>query len=393
MMFEAVEVIQKLFSGKDVKHAGEFFKLHSTRLWTMPDTASADPRRDRRPDHGAAHRAPAVTASSPPGHRRRRSPASSRSSTRVPGPRARTPTAMPKLLQLHLSWAPTDEEALTNAMTEWPNGGMKFSKQDVRSPHDFAQMAALVRPEDFDGRMVISADPDRHRAEIQRFLDLGITHVYLHNVGRNQTEWMEVFGRDVLAEAASLRSRPCRFPPAVALARDDPQRAPVRPTRGRARPGAPLPRPARWLSLLVDRRRSRHAGRAHRVVVHGRPRGAGARTRAARPRLQPRGDAAAHPAGGGAAARVGAPAARRRLRRTVPGAWWAVSAGGVDPDPMGAAAVHGADLGRCPARRGSHRWTSAGRSSSTVVIEHVEIGRGDDPAGPPPGSLRAARAG
>ena len=46
--------------------------------------------------------------------------------------------------------------------------------------------------------MVISADPDAHRAEIQRFLDLGITQIYLHNVGRNQTEWLEVFGRDVL---------------------------------------------------------------------------------------------------------------------------------------------------------------------------------------------------
>ncbi len=108
------------------------------------------------------------------------------------------PALMPKLLQLHLSWAPTDEKALENAMTEWPNGGMKFPKQDMRSPHDFAQMAALVRPEDFDGRMVISSDPDAHRAEIQRFLDLGFTQVYLHNVGRNQTEWMEVFGRDVL---------------------------------------------------------------------------------------------------------------------------------------------------------------------------------------------------
>ena len=59
-------------------------------------------------------------------------------------------------------------------------------------------MAALVRPEDFAGRMVISADPDRHRAEIQRFIDLGFTNIYLHNVGRNQVEWLEVFGSEVL---------------------------------------------------------------------------------------------------------------------------------------------------------------------------------------------------
>ena len=94
--------------------------------------------------------------------------------------------------------AETDEQALENAMTEWPNGGMKFGKADIRSPHDFAQMAKLVRPEDFDGRMVISSDPDVHRAAIQEFADLGFDRIYLHNVGRNQAEWLEVFGREVL---------------------------------------------------------------------------------------------------------------------------------------------------------------------------------------------------
>jgi alkanesulfonate monooxygenase SsuD/methylene tetrahydromethanopterin reductase-like flavin-dependent oxidoreductase (luciferase family) len=75
---------------------------------------------------------------------------------------------------------------------------MKFPKQDIRSPFDFAAMAKLVRAEDFDGRMVISEDPEVHRASIQRLLDLGFDQVYLHNVGRNQREWIEVFGRDVL---------------------------------------------------------------------------------------------------------------------------------------------------------------------------------------------------
>jgi alkanesulfonate monooxygenase SsuD/methylene tetrahydromethanopterin reductase-like flavin-dependent oxidoreductase (luciferase family) len=105
---------------------------------------------------------------------------------------------MPKILQLHLSWAATDEEAQANALTEWPNGGMKFPKSDIRSPYEFEQIAKLVRLEDFDGRMVISSDPDLHRATIQRYLDAGIDRVYLHNVGRNQREWIDVFAREVL---------------------------------------------------------------------------------------------------------------------------------------------------------------------------------------------------
>jgi coenzyme F420-dependent glucose-6-phosphate dehydrogenase len=197
MMFEAVEVIQKLFSGKDVKHAGEFFKLHTTRLWTMPEPpppiliATAGPITARR----TGARCDGIITPGATSEKVAGVLAKFDEGARSEG---KDPDTMPKLLQLHLSWAPDDEDAYTNAITEWPNGGMKFAKQDVRSPHDFAQMASLVRREDFEGRMVISSDPDQHRAEIQRFLDLGITEVYLHNVGRNQTEWLEVFGRDVL---------------------------------------------------------------------------------------------------------------------------------------------------------------------------------------------------
>lgn len=75
---------------------------------------------------------------------------------------------------------------------------MKFPKADVRSPFDFAQMAKLVRREDFEGRMVISSDPDLHRAALQRYVDAGFTRIYVHNVGRNQQEFLRIFGQEVL---------------------------------------------------------------------------------------------------------------------------------------------------------------------------------------------------
>ena len=201
MMFEAVEVIQKLFTGKDVKHSGTYFKQHTMRLWTLTDPpppifiATAGPITAKR----AGSRCDGIIT---PGATTEK--VASVLAKFDEGARSadKDPDTMPKLLQLHLSWAPTDERALENALDQWPNGGMKFAKQDVRSPYDFAAMAALVRPEDFAGRMVISADPDQHRAEIQRFLDVGFTHIYLHNVGRNQSEWLEVFGRDVLPKLA-----------------------------------------------------------------------------------------------------------------------------------------------------------------------------------------------
>lgn len=200
-MFEAIEVIRKLFSaslaGKDTKHSGQFYKLESTRLWTMPEVApeilvaTAGPVTAKR----AGRHADGLITVGAPLEKISMLFGKFDDGVRESG---RDPETMPKVLQIHLSWAPTDEEALVNAMTEWPNGGMKFPKADIRSPFEFEQIARLVRPEDFEGRMVISSDPDVHRANIQKYVDLGFDRIYLHNVGRNQREWIEVFARDVL---------------------------------------------------------------------------------------------------------------------------------------------------------------------------------------------------
>ena len=196
-MFEAIEIMRKLFTGKDVKHRGDFYRMETVRLWTMPDqpppiyVATAGPvtaEKTGRLCDGL------ITVGAP--------------EEKIEGvfqrfekgarEAGKDPSTMPRVLQLHLSWARTDAEALQNAITEWPNGGMKFPKQDIRSPSDFALMAKIVRPEDFEGRMLITSDLDAHRREIQKFIDMGFGRVYLHNVGRNQQEWIEAFGREVL---------------------------------------------------------------------------------------------------------------------------------------------------------------------------------------------------
>jgi alkanesulfonate monooxygenase SsuD/methylene tetrahydromethanopterin reductase-like flavin-dependent oxidoreductase (luciferase family) len=233
-MFEAVEVIHKLFAGsiagRDTKHSGQFFTLESTRLWTMPETApeilvaTSGPVTAKRAgrtvdglivDGAPYDRIPTLFARFAEGAReatRGQGPAGRDPGARNPDardPHARDPHARDphvrgtRVLRLHLSWAATMEEAMTNAMTQWPNGALRFPRSDIRSPFEFEQLARLVRPEDFEGRMVVSEDPDVHRAEIQRYLDLGFDRVYLHNVGRNQREWIDVFGRDVLPKLVS----------------------------------------------------------------------------------------------------------------------------------------------------------------------------------------------
>ena len=112
---------------------------------------------------------------------------------------------MPRLLQVKISFADSVEAATEAAIKEWPNGGMPFPKQDIRNPEDFAAMAKMVSPEDFANRVLMTADLEMHRALIQHYVNMGFDEIYLHNVGRDQAEFIEVFGREVLPK---LRAAP-----------------------------------------------------------------------------------------------------------------------------------------------------------------------------------------
>ena len=197
MLFESIEIIKALFTGEVVRHQGKHFTLESARLYTRPEqpvpiyVATAGPLNAKRTGRTCDGMITVGAADAKLADLWANCDAGAREV-------GKDPATMPKLLQLHVSWAPTEEEALDNAMREWPNGGMAFPKQDVRNPEDFAAMAKLVRPEHFANRMLISADLERQLANVQHYLDLGFDEIYLHNVGRDQAGFIEAFGREVL---------------------------------------------------------------------------------------------------------------------------------------------------------------------------------------------------
>jgi G6PDH family F420-dependent oxidoreductase len=200
-MFEAVDLIRKLFttsrSGRDMRHRGAHFRMESTRLWTMPAAtpplyiATSGPQTARR----AGRVADGLVTTAMPEERLSVLLDRFAEGAREAG---REPRTLTRILLLHLSWAPTDEEALFQAVAEWPMAGMRFSRSDVRSPFEMEQMARTVRPEDVAAGLVASADPEVHRKQIQRYANLGFDRIYLHNVGADQESWIDVFARDVL---------------------------------------------------------------------------------------------------------------------------------------------------------------------------------------------------
>ena len=103
------------------------------------------------------------------------------------------------VLQVHLSYARDDEMALAIAHEQWRTN--VFSPPipwDLELTEHFDEVARHVRPEDMHAGVLISSDPKCHVAWLAELAQLGFDEIYLHHVGQDQPEFIEVFGEHVL---------------------------------------------------------------------------------------------------------------------------------------------------------------------------------------------------
>jgi alkanesulfonate monooxygenase SsuD/methylene tetrahydromethanopterin reductase-like flavin-dependent oxidoreductase (luciferase family) len=98
-----------------------------------------------------------------------------------------------------LSWAPDERTALRQAYQQWRflTAGREAS-QDWKTPEQFASRAQRIELEDMRRSVLISADLDQHIEWLRARAALGFETLNLHNVGRNQREFIAAFGRQVL---------------------------------------------------------------------------------------------------------------------------------------------------------------------------------------------------
>jgi alkanesulfonate monooxygenase SsuD/methylene tetrahydromethanopterin reductase-like flavin-dependent oxidoreductase (luciferase family) len=109
----------------------------------------------------------------------------------------------PMLLQVHLSWAASEEEALRIAHDQWRSN--VFAPPlcwDLDSAGHFDEAARHVRPEDVREVVLVSADPARHAEWIREAAELGFDEIALHHVGKRQDAFIDEFGERVLPALA-----------------------------------------------------------------------------------------------------------------------------------------------------------------------------------------------
>src|ERR687893_766893 len=169
---ECVDVMRALFAGEVVDHDG-LVTVDRARLWTLPAEppplvgAAVTPETARWCGEWADG---LVTINQPRETLERL----------IAAFREGGGEGKPIRLQVHLSWAPTDDEALAIAHDQWRTN--VFAPPlcwDLHTVEQFDEAAKHVRPEDLRASVLVSSDLARHDAWLQELAALGFASVQL----------------------------------------------------------------------------------------------------------------------------------------------------------------------------------------------------------------------
>ena len=187
---ECVDVIRRMLAGEEVSHDG-LVTVDRARLWDLPDPVPLLVGPAVSVDSAARVAAWAdglVTVNQPVETLR-----DVLAAYRGAGGRGRT------ALQVHLSWAPTEGEALAVAHDQW--AGNVFGPPiswDLETAEAFDVLWGQVEPDAVRDAVRVSADLAQHREWLAEYADLGFDDLYLHHVGQEQDAFIEAFGEHVL---------------------------------------------------------------------------------------------------------------------------------------------------------------------------------------------------
>ena len=107
------------------------------------------------------------------------------------------------VLQVHLSWAPSEEEALRVAHEQWRTNVFPPPVcWDLEMVEDFDRRGRDVTPAQVRDSVLVSADLAQHVAWLQELTALGFDEINLHHVGQDLTAFIDAFGEHVLPHLA-----------------------------------------------------------------------------------------------------------------------------------------------------------------------------------------------
>ncbi len=105
----------------------------------------------------------------------------------------------PMYIKIQVSYDPDPVQAKQLAFEQWKTNifGSDLLAQ-LRTPKQFEQAAAHVSPDDMEGHVLMGNDPGYFIEKIKAFQELGFKRISVHNVNKNQEDFIDFFAEKVL---------------------------------------------------------------------------------------------------------------------------------------------------------------------------------------------------
>jgi len=188
MLEEAIEIIRLLWKGGEHSFDGTYFTVDHARIYTLPDEPA--PIYVAAGGNKAAEMAgrlgDGLISTSP-------------DKELVQAFNSAGGAQKQRFGQVTVCWAADEQSALKTAQEWWASAAVPGElSQELPLPRHFEQATQMVREEDIAKAVVCGPDPQKHRKAIQEFVDAGIEHVYVHQVGPDQKGFFDFYRREVL---------------------------------------------------------------------------------------------------------------------------------------------------------------------------------------------------
>jgi G6PDH family F420-dependent oxidoreductase len=188
MLEEAVEVLRLLWQGGERTHRGTHYTVDHARVYDLPAepvdvyVAASQPKAAKL----AGRIGDGFICTAPQGELVR--------AFEGAGGRGK-----PKLGMIHVAYDVDAAAGLKRAHELWPNTALKGPLgQELATPSDFEAAAGMVEPEDLAESTPHGPDPKPYLELIRKYEQAGFTHVFIHQIGDNQDEFVEFAARELM---------------------------------------------------------------------------------------------------------------------------------------------------------------------------------------------------
>lgn len=105
----------------------------------------------------------------------------------------------PLYLQVQLGYGSDENKLAADVYDQWQTNVFPAKvKGDLWKVEQFDALGQFVTIEDIKKKLLVSSNVQQHIDSLKAYADLGFDKIILHNVARNQDEFINVFGDKVL---------------------------------------------------------------------------------------------------------------------------------------------------------------------------------------------------